>query len=70
MAQKAIIKGLVEYREGDGALMPIPRGECEVDQGPLDVTLSWHDDDTTGSTAIPIPDFKRLLSEKKIELLG
>ncbi|CAN5645127.1 hypothetical protein BH09PSE5_BH09PSE5_45530 [soil metagenome] len=69
MANKARITGVVEYREGDGQLIAIPVGECEVTVGELDVTISWHDDDTTGSTAIPIPDYKRLLAEKKIELV-
>jgi hypothetical protein len=68
MQRKARITGVVEYREGDGPLMPIPQGDCEVHEGELDVTISWHDADTTGSTAIPTADYKRLLGEKKIEL--
>ena len=70
MFKKALITGVVEYREGDGALIAIPEGECEVHEGELDITISWHDDDTTGSTAIPIPDYNRLLGEKKIELVN
>ena len=67
MTKKARITGVVEYREGDGPLLAIPEGECEVFEGELDITISWHDDDTTGSTAIPIPDYQRLLGERKIE---
>jgi hypothetical protein len=70
MTKRARINGVVEYREGDGPLMAIPSKEVEVHEGELDVTLSWHDDDTTGSTAIPIPDYKRLVGENKLELIG
>jgi hypothetical protein len=70
MFKKARITGVVEYREGDGALIAIPVGDCEVHEGELDITISWHDDDSTGSAAIPIPDYTRLVGEKKIELMS
>lgn len=69
MTKKALITGVVEYREGDGALIAIPEGEVEVHEGELDITISWHDEDTTGSTAIPIQDYDRLVGEKKISIV-
>ena len=67
MAIKAHITGKVEYREGDGTSMPIPLGPCEIDETPLDVTLSWVDGETKGSAAIPVADFKRYVAQHAIE---
>jgi hypothetical protein len=66
--KRAHITGKVEYREGDGATLAIPLGPCEVEETPLDVTLSWLDGDTLGSAAIPVSDFKRYLELHAIEL--
>lgn len=70
MAQKAEITGKVEYREGDGPLIPIRKGPVEVTTTAQDATLSWHDEggDVRGSTAMPIADFKRYLAEGAIRL--
>ena len=68
MARRAHIIGKVEYREGDGQTLTIPKGACEVEETPLDVTLSWLDGDTLGSAAIPVPDFRRYLESHAIEL--
>jgi hypothetical protein len=62
MAQKAEIRGAVLYRLGDGPLQPVPLGEIEVEAGPQDVTLSWGDNDTRQSTAMPASDFARYLA--------
>ena len=67
MPRRARITGKVEYREGDGASMPIPPGPCEIEETALDVTLSWTDGQTHGSAAIPVSDFKRYLATKAIE---
>jgi hypothetical protein len=48
--------------------MHIREGLVEVEVTELDVTLSWVDGDTHGSTAIPVADFHRYLAEGKIEL--
>ncbi len=56
------------YREGDGTAIPIPRGPCEIIETDLDVTISWTDGDTHGSTAIPVSDFKRYVAQKYIVL--
>jgi len=68
MTQTARIVGTIEYREGDGQAMEIREGPVEVDITEIDVTLSWVDGDSHGSTAIPIGDFQRYLNEGKIVL--
>ncbi len=68
MSKHARIQGEVVYREGDGPNITIPQGACEVDVTPLDVTISWVDGDTHGSTAIPVADFKRYVASKAIEV--
>jgi hypothetical protein len=65
--RRAHITGKVEYREGDGQTLTIPKGPIEVEETPLDVTLSWLDGDTLGSTAIPVSDFKRYVELRAIE---
>lgn len=67
-AQSAQIVGKVEYREGDGANIVIRPGPVKVHTGLNDVTLSWVDEEVRGSTAIPLTDFKRYVSEGKIKL--
>ena len=43
MAQAARIVGKVEYREGDGAMLTIPPGPCEVALAADSATISWTD---------------------------
>jgi hypothetical protein len=56
------IVGPMTYREGDGVEITIRQGPCEIDETALDVTLTWTDGDTHGSTAIPLADYKRYVS--------
>jgi hypothetical protein len=65
----ARITGQVEYREGDGPALPIRPGLVEYEEDDQDVTLSWHDGDYRGSTALPRTDWQRFLDSKDIELL-
>jgi hypothetical protein len=60
------IVGKVTYREGDGMEITIPTGPCEIDQTPLDVTISWTDGATAGSTAIPTSDYERFVKSGAI----
>jgi hypothetical protein len=53
----AEVRGTVTYREGDGVPIEIPRGPCEIEVTDLDVTISWVDGDSHGSTAIPLGDY-------------
>jgi hypothetical protein len=67
VARKAHITGKVEYREGDGQTLTIPKGPCEIEETPLDVTISWVEGESSGSTAIPVSDFKRFVAKRAIE---
>jgi hypothetical protein len=69
VTRKARITGTVEYREGEGELMPIPPGMCEFEETELDVTISWTEGDTHGSTAMPQSEFQRFVDSGDIELI-
>lgn len=69
MSRTARITGHVEYREGDGPQLPIRPGLIEVHEGEQDVTLSWHDGDYRGSTALPRTEWQRFLDQRDIEWL-
>jgi hypothetical protein len=70
MTQQAHIHGEVLFREGDGPNMTIPPGPVEFQESEFDVTLSWAEGDTRGSTAMPLSDFHRYLAEKAITVEG
>ncbi|WP_157269687.1 hypothetical protein [Azohydromonas aeria] len=69
MSRNARITGQVEYREGDGPALAIRPGPVQYDEGDDDVTLSWHDGDYRGSTAMPRADWQRFVESRDIELL-
>jgi hypothetical protein len=60
------IVGRVTYREGDGAEIVIPPGACEITVTNLDVTISWTDGDTHGSTALPLAEYTRYVTNGRI----
>lgn len=60
---RAEVKGPLTYREGDGVEMTVPLGPCEIELTDLDVTLTWVDGATHGSTAIPVSDYERHLAD-------
>ena len=66
MTQLAHVQGKVEYRAGDGPLLRVPPGDVEIDVGQGDVTLSWGNDETRQSAAIPAADFARYLKARAI----
>lgn len=69
MSQQALIRGEVEFRAGDGVMMPIPDGPVEIDLSDEEsVTLSWLDGNDTGSTAITRDEYDRYVKEGKIRL--
>jgi hypothetical protein len=68
MSKQARITGIVEYREGEGANIVIRKGRCEVEESALDVTISWKDGDSRGSTAMPLADFRRYLANQAIQV--
>lgn len=70
MVKQARITGKVEYREGDGPNITIRPGPCEVDETALDVTISWTDGDSRGSTAMPLSDFRSYVASHAIQVDG
>ena len=56
------VKGQLTYREGDGVEMKVPVGPCEIEVTDLDVTLTWVDGATHGSTAIPLSEYERYVA--------
>ena len=62
----ADIKGIVEYRLGDGPLCSVPQGPVEIETGANDVTISWGTADTRQSAAIPASDFSRYVANQDI----
>lgn len=66
MSTTADVKGIVEYRLGDGPLCSVPQGPIEVEPGADDVTLSWGNAHTRQSAAIPASDFSRYIASKAI----
>jgi hypothetical protein len=62
----ADIKGIVEYRLGDGPLCSVPQGPVEIETGATDVTISWGNAETRQSAAIPAGDFSRYVADKVI----
>ncbi len=66
MTQQAQIQGKVQYRLGDGPLLCVPAGDVEIDRGQGDVTLSWGNDDTRQSAAIPASDFACYVAARAI----
>lgn len=67
-AKQARIVKRVTYREGDGQEMVIRPGPCEITVTHLDVTLSWTDGETRGSTALPLAEYTRYLTSGAIVL--
>ena len=68
MSQHALVRGEVEFRAGDGVMMPVPDGPVEIEFADDSVTLSWTDGADTGSTAITRDEFDRYVSEGKIRV--
>lgn len=66
--KQAHIVGRVTYVEGDGPEIVIRPGPCEIEATDLDVTISWTDGDTRGSTAIPLTSFQQFEASGAIVL--
>lgn len=69
MSQQALIRGEVEFRAGDGVMLPVPDGPVEIEIADDSVTLSWHEARDALSTAITRDEFERYVREGKIRLL-
>jgi hypothetical protein len=71
MSQNAIIRGEVNFRAGDGPLIPIPDGPVEIEIAPDSVVFSWlQEDGTHESAAIPRDEYERYLKEGHIKLVN
>jgi hypothetical protein len=68
MTQRALIRGDVEFRAGDGMKLEIPDGPVEIEVADDSVTLSWAEGDDRGATAITRDEYERYLREGKIRL--
>ncbi|RZI60077.1 MAG: hypothetical protein EOP14_02685 [Pseudomonas sp.] len=63
MSTQATVKGLVQYRAGDGPLMDIPEGPIEVELAADSAVVSWTHEEESLNTAIPLQDYERYVSE-------
>ena len=68
MTQQALIRGEVEFRAGDGVMLPIPDGPVEIEIADDSVTLSWIEGADASATAITRDEFDRYVNEGKIRL--
>jgi hypothetical protein len=68
MTQQAVIRGEVEFRAGDGVMVPIPDGPVEIEMADDSVTLSWIEGADASSTAITRDEFDRYVDEGKIRI--
>lgn len=68
MTQRALIRGDVEFRAGDGMTLEIPDGPVEIDVADDSVTLSWTDGADASATAITRDEYERYVREGKIRL--
>ncbi len=70
MKANAQIVGKVEFRTGDGPMLVIPEGPVEVQTGPRDATLSWHDDDANGAATLTLGEYQHYVAQGAIRLDG
>jgi hypothetical protein len=68
MTQSGRVVGDVEFRPGDGAKMPIPKGRIEVETSDSEATLSWEDGEARGAATIPLNEFAKYVREGAIRL--
>jgi hypothetical protein len=68
MSQHALIRGEVEFRAGDGIMLPVPDGPVEIEIADDSVTLSWHEGRSVSTSAITRDEFERYVREGKIRV--
>jgi len=64
----AHITAPVEFRAGDGPLLTIPQGDCQVIIDGDTAVLTWLDDGQPLTTAIPKIEFDRFIESGAIVL--
>jgi 2-methylisocitrate lyase-like PEP mutase family enzyme len=67
-AQPVNIMGDVQYREGEGPLLTVPRGVVEVRTSPVDAIISWSDGQSHGLAAMPVANFCQYVADGAIAL--
>ena len=65
---RARIAAPVEFRAGDGPLLTIPEGDCQVIVQGDAAVLTWTDEDQPMSAAIPKIEFDRFIASGAIVL--
>ena len=70
MSQQALIRGEVNFRAGDGMLMPVPNGPVDIEITEDSVTIGWIEGQDPGSAAITRDEFERYVREGKIRVEG
>ncbi|MBT9457688.1 MAG: hypothetical protein IV092_12860 [Burkholderiaceae bacterium] len=68
MSSNVTIVGEVSYREGDGPMMLIRPGLCELELTAADATLGWQDGDDRLSAVMPRSDFEGYVKKGAIRL--
>jgi 2-methylisocitrate lyase-like PEP mutase family enzyme len=66
MKQLAHIVGKVEYREGEGPLLAVPKGMVEVETNATDAIFNWPDGKSHGIAAMPIAMFCQYVADGAI----
>lgn len=68
MSTNVTIVGAVSYREGDGPMMLIRPGLCELELAGSDATLGWQEGDNRLSAVMPRGDFEGYVEHGAIRL--
>lgn len=68
MSTQVTIVGEVSYREGDGPMMAIRPGLCELELTAKDAILGWQDGDNRMSAVMPRADFDVFVNAGHIRL--
>lgn len=69
MSQQALIRGEVNFRAGDGVMVPIPNGPVDIEVSDDSVVLGWIEGPNPGSAAMPLDEYQRYLQEGKIRVV-
>ena len=63
----AHVRGLVEFRAGDGPMVRIPEGPVQVVLGDDSAVLHWEEEGAALNAAIPLIDYKEHVEAQRIE---
>jgi len=63
----AHVRGLVEFRAGDGPMVRIPEGPVQVVLGDDSAVIHWAEEDAALNAAIPLVDYQEHLEAGRIK---